>query len=109
MSPLLGVTGCPLATLCPPLVGGLPCPILGVISMDLITLDFTDATEARRGAAATLIGDSLDIDTVGTNAGTIGYEILTGLGQSALWIVVLLGAGVLLLRAAERKLVVQGG
>jgi ABC-2 type transport system permease protein len=38
-----------------------------------------------------------------------GIEILTGLGQSLLWAAVLLGAGVLLLRAAERKLVVQGG
>lgn len=38
-----------------------------------------------------------------------GVEILTGLGQSALWAAALLGAGALLLRAAERKLVVQGG
>ena len=36
---------------------------------------------ARRGAAAVLIGDCLDIDTVGRAAGTIGYEILTGLGS----------------------------
>ncbi|MEN3212060.1 alanine racemase [Methylorubrum populi] len=63
------------------LVGGVPCPIVGLISMDLIILDVTDASEARRGATATLIGDSLDIDTVGQAAGTIGYEILTGLGS----------------------------
>ncbi|MFY9294583.1 MAG: alanine racemase [Methylorubrum rhodinum] len=63
------------------LVGGVPCPILGLISMDLIILDVTDASDARRGGTATLIGDGLDIDTVGANAGTIGYEILTGLGS----------------------------
>ncbi|MFG5119828.1 alanine racemase [Methylorubrum sp. POS3] len=63
------------------LVGGVPCPILGLISMDLIILDVTDAPAARRGGTATLIGDRLDIDTVGQAAGTIGYEILTGLGS----------------------------
>lgn len=63
------------------LVGGVACPIVGLISMDLIILDVTAAPDARRGATATLIGDSLDIDTVGRAAGTIGYEILTGLGS----------------------------
>ncbi|WP_082469928.1 MULTISPECIES: alanine racemase [unclassified Methylobacterium] len=63
------------------LVGGVPCPIVGLISMDLIILDVTDAPEARRGEPAVLIGDSLDVDSVGHAAGTIGYEILTGLGS----------------------------
>ncbi|MDB5647712.1 alanine racemase [Methylobacterium sp.] len=63
------------------LVGGVRCPILGLISMDLIILDVTDAPEAARGGRATLIGDGLDVDTVGRAAGTIGYEILTGLGS----------------------------
>ena len=63
------------------LVGGVACPILGLVSMDLIILDVTDAPEARRGAGAVLIGDGLDIDTVGRSAGTIGYEILTSLGS----------------------------
>ncbi|MCE4225551.1 alanine racemase [Methylobacterium sp. C25] len=63
------------------LVGGVLCPILGLISMDLIILDVTDAPGARRGVMATLIGDGLDVDTVGEAAGTIGYEILTGLGS----------------------------
>ncbi|MCJ2122829.1 alanine racemase [Methylobacterium sp. J-077] len=63
------------------LVGDVPCPILGLVSMDLIILDVTAAPAARRGATAVLIGDSLDIDTVGRAAGTIGYEILTGLGS----------------------------
>ena len=63
------------------LVGGVPCPIVGLISMDLIILDVTDAPEARRGEPAVLIGDSLDVDSVGHAAGTIGYEILTSLGS----------------------------
>ena len=63
------------------LVGGVLCPILGLVSMDLIILDVTDAPAARRGAGAVLIGDGLDVDAVGRSAGTIGYEILTGLGS----------------------------
>lgn len=63
------------------MVGGVACPIAGLISMDLIILDVTDAPDARRGEPAVLIGDGLDVDTVGRAAGTIGYEILTGLGS----------------------------
>ncbi|WP_310350580.1 alanine racemase [Methylobacterium sp. BE186] len=63
------------------LVDGVPCPVLGLISMDLVVVDVTEAPGAVRGATATLIGDSLDVDAVGAAAGTIGYEILTGLGS----------------------------
>ena len=63
------------------LVDGVRCPIVGLISMDLVILDVTDAPGAVRGGTATLIGNALDIDTVGQAAGTIGYEILTGLGS----------------------------
>ncbi|WP_133768682.1 alanine racemase [Enterovirga rhinocerotis] len=65
------------------LVAGRLCPFAGRVSMDLIVLDVTDVpeAEARRGSVATLIGDALDIDEVGRRAGTIGYEMLTGLGR----------------------------
>lgn len=65
------------------LVGGIPCPIAGTVSMDLIILDVTEAPPeaCARGKMVTLIGDSLDVDTVGRRAGTIGYEILTNLGR----------------------------
>ena len=63
------------------LVEDVLCPIVGAISMDLIILDVTGVPAARRDSPATLIGDSLDLDTVGHAAGTIGYEILTGLGS----------------------------
>jgi alanine racemase len=35
----------------------------------------------NRGDPVTLIGDGIDVDEVGRRAGTIGYEILTGLGN----------------------------
>ncbi|WP_375461326.1 alanine racemase [uncultured Enterovirga sp.] len=64
------------------LVAGRLCPFVGRVSMDLVVLDVTEVPsgDAVRGAPVTLIGDALDLDEVGRRAGTIGYEILTGLG-----------------------------
>jgi alanine racemase len=58
------------------------CPFAGRVSMDLITVDITHLPEGsvKRGDPALLIGDGLGIDQVAQNCGTIGYEILTGLG-----------------------------
>ncbi|MBM3583504.1 MAG: alanine racemase [Alphaproteobacteria bacterium] len=58
-------------------------PVVGRISMDLTTIDVTEApaNTARPGAWVDLIGRRAPIDTVGAWAGTIGYEILTGLGR----------------------------
>jgi alanine racemase len=65
------------------LIGGVRCPFAGTVSMDLIIVDVTDAPPdaVKRGAAVTLIGGELDIDTVGAAAKTIGYEMLTNLGR----------------------------
>lgn len=65
------------------LVNGIRVPVVGRVSMDMITLDVTAlAPEAARpGTRATLIGGALDIDAVGETAGTISYEVLTRLGQ----------------------------
>jgi alanine racemase len=63
------------------IVAGKRCPLAGRVSMDLLAVDVTDAPEVRRGDLVTLIGDGLDLDAVATAAGTIGYEVLTGLGQ----------------------------
>ncbi|RXT55203.1 alanine racemase [Bosea sp. Tri-44] len=65
------------------LVGGVRCPFVGTVSMDLIIVDVSDApTDAAvRGAPVTLIGGELDLEAVGAGAKTIGYEILTSLGR----------------------------
>jgi alanine racemase len=65
------------------IVAGRRCPFAGRVSMDLIVLDVTDVPEGAvaRGDCATFIGADLTIDEVGARAGTIGYEILTGLGR----------------------------
>ncbi len=58
-------------------------PLVGRVSMDLITFDVTDIPDgvARPGAMIDLIGPGITVDEVAATAGTIGYEILTGLGQ----------------------------
>lgn len=65
------------------LVGGVICPFVGSVSMDLIIIDVSDAPAAAttRGAPVRLIGGALDLETVGAGAKTIGYEILTSLGR----------------------------
>ncbi len=58
-------------------------PVVGRVSMDLITLDVSGVPEAaaRPGAFVDLIGPDLSADEVAAAAGTIGYEILTALGR----------------------------
>ncbi len=65
------------------IVGGVRCPFAGRISMDLIVIDVTDAPPhaAARGAPVALLDGTLTVDVVGKAAGTVGYEILTGLGR----------------------------
>jgi alanine racemase len=65
------------------IVAGHRCPFAGRVSMDLIILDVTDLPEGavNRGDPAILIGGDLTVDEVGRRAGTIGYEVLTGLGR----------------------------
>lgn len=63
------------------LVGGHEAPVVGRVSMDLITVDVTDvAGEVARGDLATLIGPGLTLEAMGRASGTIGYEVLTRLG-----------------------------
>ena len=65
------------------IVAGQRCPFAGRVSMDLLSVDVTGLPDGavKRGDLATLIGDGLTVDEVGARAGTIGYEILTGLGR----------------------------
>ncbi|WP_230769033.1 alanine racemase [Sphingomonas sp. Leaf4] len=62
-------------------VGGHAAPIAGRVSMDSICIDVTGVPEAVLAQAthAELIGPNQTIDRVAADAGTIAYEILTGL------------------------------
>ncbi len=61
--------------------GETPVPLVGIVSMDTITFDVTQAPGAVEGAYLELIGTRNPIETLAANAGTIGYEILTSLGN----------------------------
>ncbi|MFY9240575.1 MAG: alanine racemase [Roseovarius sp.] len=54
------------------------CPLAGRISMDLISIDITDAGFDPK--TVELLGPHQGIDDLADAAGTVGYEILTSLG-----------------------------
>lgn len=64
-------------------LGDAPVPVVGRVSMDLISVDVTDVPEkqAIRGAWVEVMGARTTIDDLTDRAGTIGYELLTRLGQ----------------------------
>jgi alanine racemase len=65
------------------IIGGQRCQMVGRISMDLMAFDVTRLPDEklRRGAHAVLIGGDVTVDDVAAWSGTIGYEVLTGLGR----------------------------
>ncbi len=66
-------------------LGGLKVPVVGRISMDLTTFDIgaVPASQARPGDWLEIVGPDHSIDDLADEAGTIGYEILTGLSKRA--------------------------
>ncbi|WP_170599634.1 alanine racemase [Ruegeria arenilitoris] len=59
--------------------GDLPCPVVGRISMDLITVDVTDLPHTPERLR--ILNGHQTVDDLAEAAGTIGYEILTSLGS----------------------------
>jgi alanine racemase len=58
--------------------GDTPCPLIGRVSMDLITVDVTHLPEVPK--SLDILGPNQTIDALADVAGTIGYELLTALG-----------------------------
>ncbi|MGK6312743.1 alanine racemase [Neorhizobium sp. DT-125] len=63
-------------------VAGRRVPAVGRITMDLTIFDVTDVppSDIRAGDYIELFGPDMPLDEVARAAGTIGYELLTGLG-----------------------------
>lgn len=61
---------------------GQACPIIGRVSMDLVSVDLTHITGARpeAGDSLEILGPHQGIDDLAQSMGTIGYEVLTSLG-----------------------------
>ena len=62
-------------------IGGRRAPMVGRVSMDLITLDVTDVPGVAVGDEAELFGPALPVDEAASGWGTITYELLTGLSR----------------------------
>jgi alanine racemase len=66
------------------LVRGRRAPLIGVVSMDAITLDVTEVPGVQPGDVATLVGTDGDqritAEQVAEWSGTISYEVLTSIG-----------------------------
>ena len=64
-------------------VSGHRVPIVGRVTMDLTVFDITDlpSNKVKTGDYIELFGANISIDEAAKAAGTIGYELLTGLGH----------------------------
>src|SRR5690606_33864943 len=62
----------------PVLVRGRRTQIVGVASMDMLTVDLRPVPDAKLGDPVELWGDNLPIEEVARHAGTIPYELLCG-------------------------------
>ncbi len=60
----------------PVLVNGSRVPLIGRVSMDMITLDLSTQPRAKVGDPVVLWGQGLPIEDVAKNAGTIAYELM---------------------------------
>jgi len=58
--------------------GDVRCPLVGRVSMDLLTADVTDLPDVP--SHLEILNSRQTVDDLGAAAGTIGYEILTSLG-----------------------------
>jgi alanine racemase len=67
-------------------IAGKRVPIVGRISMDLMTVDVSEIEPrlAEPGGFADLLDDAWGVDDAAAAAQTIGYEILTSIGRRAL-------------------------
>ncbi|QLH42793.1 MAG: alanine racemase [Coxiellaceae bacterium] len=60
----------------PILVEGVRCPLIGRVSMDLITIDLRNLPQAKLGTPVILWGNGLPVEEIAACAGTIAYELL---------------------------------
>lgn len=59
-------------------VDGVKCPVVGTVCMDMLMVDLT-GVDLNGPLIVEILGDSIDADELAGFAGTISYEILTGI------------------------------
>jgi alanine racemase len=62
-------------------IAGQKVPILGRVTMDQTMFDVSDVPLVKAGDFVELFGPNIPLDNAARAAGTIGYELLTSLGQ----------------------------
>jgi len=64
-------------------IAGIRVPVVGRVSMDLLTLDVTDVLhhDPARGTEVEFLGDTITLEELALAANTASYEILTSLGS----------------------------
>ncbi len=62
-------------------VGGRMAPLVGRVSMDMLTIDLTDIPGARAGDQVILWGDSPTVEDIGGAARTIPWTLMTGINR----------------------------
>ncbi|MGY6277228.1 alanine racemase [Methylomonas sp. MgM2] len=65
----------------PVLVNGQRVPLIGRVSMDMITVDLNSQPNAQPGDPVTLWGDGLPVEEIAHHADTIPYTLLCGITQ----------------------------
>ena len=63
------------------MIGGRLLPTIGNINMDMTMIDITGVADVDEGSPVVVFGKDLPVQQVAEWAGTIPYEILTGLSQ----------------------------
>jgi alanine racemase len=67
------------------IAAGKPAPILGTVSMDVTTIDLTQAPHLAAGDEVTLLGEeggtALDAQQIAETAGTISYSVLCNISK----------------------------
>ncbi len=61
----------------PVFINGQKAPIVGRVSMDMITVDITDLTDVSVGDSVELWGKHISVDVIAQYSNTINYELLT--------------------------------
>jgi len=69
----------------PVLIGEQQVPLIGRVSMDLITLDLRAAPQAKVGDRVTLWGEGLPVEQIADQAGTISYDLTCGMTRRVLF------------------------
>jgi len=66
-------------------VRGQRVPLIGRVSMDVLTLDLSAVPTAQVGDEVTLWGKGLLVDEIAAAAGTLGYELLCAVSGRVGW------------------------